>query len=822
MGVVYQAFDTKHGRNVALKTLLNESDGETLEAFRRELVVLSHISHPNIVDVYDSGEMEEGGRLKPYFVMPFLRGQTLQELIAGSSQALTVDRVADILIQTAKGLQAAHESGLIHRDLKPSNIFILEDFSVNIIDFGVAHLVDRNTTMGLKGTLPYMAPEQVERKPLSPSADIFSLGVVGWEALTRRRPFEGATERDVVEAIVHHVPPLVSELNPAISQAIALVIHKAMAKHPAHRFPKALDMAECLQKALRNEPIEYFNPERIRPRLLRARKAASEGDDEFAREILSSLEAEGFSSPEISALGQDIEREARQKDIRRLLETAKRRFSEEECQIALQKLQEILELEPENAEAIALKEQIEKKQPVEPLVQKDAAPVEQKTAEAKPEPPPVAPPAPSLTKKRRGRSRTFNMPSRRVLIYAASGLVALLLLAGTWSFLSIGSPTVRSEPRGAVIQMDGKPVDSSLELKPGTYNMVARLPGYHLFKAPITVERGGPPEVVLRLTPLPTVFDVSADFDSGTVSLDREPVGEFTGGKYSLRDFQPGVHSVTVAQIGLGQATLRFKVAPGQPPAIVVGPTARGLDAVAISAYRGKGRLFTTFGDSRVTMDGKNVGELNAGVLELPSIEPGHREFIIGEGPGAQKLAVQLTDAPTLRFLLVSDGGPDARAFATGLRSASPSGRTGDFRVPGQNSPQNGSAHAGRGPVRPAGAVRLQDRSRQEFERPADPPPRVDLAVSQEFIRIGDQIPAGIIVSWSAIGAKQVRIEPQAKFDQTPHGQCRLYPAQTVTIRLIAESSGGTVSKEVRIEVDDTFFKMPLSFANRRCEPVSR
>src|SRR5688572_22595176 len=102
MGVVYQAFDRKHGRSVALKTLLSESDPDSLALFRRELAVLSQISHPNIVGVFDSGEIEENGQTKPFFVMPLLRGQTLQELLDKSNQPLSINRLADILMQTCK------------------------------------------------------------------------------------------------------------------------------------------------------------------------------------------------------------------------------------------------------------------------------------------------------------------------------------------------------------------------------------------------------------------------------------------------------------------------------------------------------------------------------------------------------------------------------------------------------------------------------------------------------------------------------------------------------------------------------------------------
>src|SRR5216683_2165967 len=196
MGLVYKAYDTVVQREVALKTLRDSPSKMALDLFRKECGVLASMSHP-----------------------------------------LTVERSIEIIIQTCRGLHAAHERGLVHRDLKPSNIFVMPDDAVKIIDFGVAHMADTTATMTVAGgTLPYMAPEQLEMKPASPLSDIFSLGGVFYETLTRRRPFDFPTEQETANAIVHLVPPAVSDLNPAVGQMVSRVIHKAMAKQPWNRF----------------------------------------------------------------------------------------------------------------------------------------------------------------------------------------------------------------------------------------------------------------------------------------------------------------------------------------------------------------------------------------------------------------------------------------------------------------------------------------------------------------------------------------------------------------------------------------------------------
>ena len=361
MGIVYRALDSVMNREVTIKTIRDPQDQVVLELFKRECAVLASMSHPNIVEIFDVGEMEEGGARRPYFVMPLLPGVTLQELIKTSSPRLTPERSIQMLAQACRGLQAAHEHNLVHRDLKPSNLFILEDDSVKIIDFGVAHLTDHRSATGLKGTLLYMAPEQIQRKQPTPLADQFSLAVVAYEMLARRHPFGVAGEQDLAQAILRYTPPPVSDFNPAVNPAISQVIHKALAKEPFYRFSGAKEFSECLQKALRGDTIDLFDASRITPRLQRARKSFDSGDIDDASEILMELEAESYLTPEIGNLRRDIEEAQRVKTVKQLLETAKKRFDEAEYVRALQKVQEVLDLDSANTEAFTLKGAIEGK-----------------------------------------------------------------------------------------------------------------------------------------------------------------------------------------------------------------------------------------------------------------------------------------------------------------------------------------------------------------------------------------------------------------------------------------------------------------------------
>jgi serine/threonine protein kinase len=361
MGVVYRAYDTSTKRDVALKTLRGTVAPQALELFVKEWTVLANLSHPNIVDILDSGEFEDEGQKKPFFVMPLLPGVTLDALIREASPRLTTARVVEIMTQTSKGLQAAHEHGLVHRDLKPSNILVMDDDSVKIIDFGVAHLTEGRSVTGLKGTLIYMSPEQITLKQATAASDIFSLGVVCYETLTGRKIFARENDSATAQALRHFVPPPASEINSAVSPLLSRVIHKAMAKQPAYRFTSAREFADALQKAFRNEPIEGFDPTKISLRIERVKKALNEGDYQFAGELLGELESEGYIDSEISALRAQIQQAMRQKSIRQLLDSARTRLEGEEDPLALQKIQDVLDIDPDNAEARLLLTQAEQR-----------------------------------------------------------------------------------------------------------------------------------------------------------------------------------------------------------------------------------------------------------------------------------------------------------------------------------------------------------------------------------------------------------------------------------------------------------------------------
>lgn len=362
MGVVYAAYDKVVKRLVAVKTIRDIPDPLALELFQRESQVLADLSHPNIVEMFDIGEFSDDGFTKPYFVMPLLRGATLDHLMMAHDGSLSPARCIDIVSQACRGLHVAHESGLVHRDLKPSNLFVLDDDSVKIIDFGVAHLLSSGTTLGGKGTPHYMAPEQLEIGGASPLSDQFSMAVVAYQLLAGKLPFEGSTARQVARAVLNTVPKPLFEVNPAVSLAVSQVIAKALAKKPAHRFGTIKEFSDSLQRAfLQNKSLPMFDSDQLLPRIERAERALAAGDMAFAEEITAELEDEGSLHPSVTALRRRLDAEKKRSGVERLLGEARHRLRESEYSLALEKVEEALRLDPDHAAAHALRTEIETK-----------------------------------------------------------------------------------------------------------------------------------------------------------------------------------------------------------------------------------------------------------------------------------------------------------------------------------------------------------------------------------------------------------------------------------------------------------------------------
>ncbi len=253
MGIVYKAYDPFIERFVAIKTInlqvLSETERAEYETrFYHEAKAAGHLSHPNIVTIYDLGESGD----MAYIAMELMEGRDLQEMIYGKGRMLVTDAL-NIAIQVAAGLSYAHQRGVVHGDIKPSNIMVLGDNLVKIADFGIAKMassMERKQEDGIYGTPPFMSPEQIQGKPIDARSDIFSLGVVLYYMLTDRLPFPEENINLLMNQIVGVVPEKPSSLNPGISEALDTVIFKCLAKTPDVRYKNANDLAIDLRSCL--------------------------------------------------------------------------------------------------------------------------------------------------------------------------------------------------------------------------------------------------------------------------------------------------------------------------------------------------------------------------------------------------------------------------------------------------------------------------------------------------------------------------------------------------------------------------------------------
>ena len=236
-GRVYRGYDPDVQRPVAIKVLTAESDPELLKRFQAEIGTTGNLRHKNIVTLHESGEQSG----VPYLVMELLEGQTLENVIKGSTPLSLLDKVR-IMTQIAEGLSYAHSKGVIHRDVKPGNIMLLPDGNVKIMDFGIARVSSRNTMVTREGfiigTIPYMAPELFDPGGKADElTDIFAYGDVYYELLTRQHPFSVESEiYATVGRIKTYEPEAVGQLVPDCPEALELLVHRAIAKDREVRY----------------------------------------------------------------------------------------------------------------------------------------------------------------------------------------------------------------------------------------------------------------------------------------------------------------------------------------------------------------------------------------------------------------------------------------------------------------------------------------------------------------------------------------------------------------------------------------------------------
>lgn len=248
MGEVWRGRDTTLQRIVAVKVLRSEFTGDAtfIARFRTEARNTAKLSHVNIAQVYDYGEAMAQGEHVAYLVMELIDGEPVSNVLA-NGRRLAPAHVLDLLGQTAAGLDVAHRAGVIHRDVKPANLIVRPDRVVKITDFGISRATDHVPLTGtgmVVGTAQYLSPEQAMGRAVTPASDVYALGVVGYEALAGRRPFDG--ESSVAVALAHvnqEPPPLPGDVPGPVRELIA----HAMSKDPQRRYRNAGAFAEAIR-----------------------------------------------------------------------------------------------------------------------------------------------------------------------------------------------------------------------------------------------------------------------------------------------------------------------------------------------------------------------------------------------------------------------------------------------------------------------------------------------------------------------------------------------------------------------------------------------
>lgn len=253
MGIVYQGVDVMLEREVAIKKLRSEfsRSGDVADRFRREAKIQASLNHPNLAHLYSF--FKEGDSF--YIVMEFVQGVPLSRLCPMSWQ-----RALPLFRQVLDGLQYAHSLDVLHRDIKPDNIMVSPRGEVKVMDFGIAHVlgsVRHTRDKSIVGTLEYVPPEQIAGQQLSPRSDIYSLGILLFELISGRLPFEAAGEFELLRNHLETPPPRLSSVVPEVPAFLDQAIDRAMSKSPEDRFPSCGAMAEFLRKGA---PEIFFAP----------------------------------------------------------------------------------------------------------------------------------------------------------------------------------------------------------------------------------------------------------------------------------------------------------------------------------------------------------------------------------------------------------------------------------------------------------------------------------------------------------------------------------------------------------------------------------
>jgi hypothetical protein len=346
MGVIYKAVDPGIRRVVAIKMMTGAflENPELMRRFYREAQSAGKLQHPNIVSIYDLG-VQDGN---PYLVMEFLEGESLERLIR-TQQPISLEEKLGIIIQVCEGVGYAHQRHIVHRDIKPGNVMLLPDRRVKIVDFGIARVgTDAMTRPGrIMGSIHYMSPEQINFATVDARSDIFSIGVLLYQLLTAKLPFEGRDTGETLLKIVHDPPPPLNQFLTGYPPELDEIIDRVLAKHRELRFQAAEDLAfelTHIQERLRRE--------RAAECLKAAEEARAAGQLSYAKEqllqVLKIDRRDLRANSLLREVQQQIQKQQRSEQARDLRSEAEKAITRGELAEALGYLDRAVELDQSN------------------------------------------------------------------------------------------------------------------------------------------------------------------------------------------------------------------------------------------------------------------------------------------------------------------------------------------------------------------------------------------------------------------------------------------------------------------------------------------
>ncbi len=402
-GRVYRALDPRVDRLVAVK-VLNVDDPHLLARFRREAAATASLHHQNIVTIYEYGDHKG----MPFIAMEYLEGEDLQHVIA-DHRPLTLLQKVRIMHQVAEGLHSAHQSGVVHRDIKPANIMVLPDGTVKIMDFGIARIAGGEragatlTAQGdLLGTVMYMSPEQFrDPKDVDVRSDIFAYGVVYYELLAGRHPFEGSDVGDVMLKIAREEPPSIRGLAPDCPTTLEYVLRQALRKERELRYLSLADLQVDVAPVL----VELQHARAV-SLVMKAKRAFTSGEMERARDMVREVLRLEPTNAEGRRLWEAVEQEIRRKEVRPqvevLIRSAAQQLAEDRVAKAIELLEAALRLDSKNTAVqtrlLELRARLEQQRPShQSRLKPVGTPARAAPAVTPPSPPPSKTPAPAVT-----------------------------------------------------------------------------------------------------------------------------------------------------------------------------------------------------------------------------------------------------------------------------------------------------------------------------------------------------------------------------------------------------------------------------------------